>query len=406
MSLEADDEIYGSIDFLNTIAHRYPASLSLAAGAPTLDHVSGETFMDALNERKRDRSMFSYHASRGLINDVLARHLSAVLSATVDPGDVVVTVGAQEAMLLIMRALDIRERGSLGIVAPAFPGVRGAAAFLDLPTVDIDERSDGFNPEDLEAAILRAKTEEKPIRAVYLATDNSNPSGSVLDLQSRIKLLKLAQMYELILIEDTTYAFTSDVPLPSLAELDTNGCVVQIGTFSKLVSPSLRVGYLLTEVVHDGASLAKRVALLKNMTTVNTPALSQIIVARMLEKDYPLLSRASRGLGRAYRKRLSALLAYLDEMLGDLRAFGVTWSSPSAGFFVVVETPWRMGEEQLELSAAEFKVLWTPMRFFYKGAAGDTSLRLSCSAIREDDMRIAVHRLGCFLTHLQRTETL
>lgn len=400
----AEARVFETIGFLNEVMARYPAAISFAPGAPLLEGLTRDSLVTALDEgavlagaAPGWQQLFTYGPSRGLINEALASALNATAGLAVTATDLVVTVGAQEAFLLALRALDLQREKALGIVAPAFAGIRGAAAFLGVRTFEIYEGPKGVNAAKLDAACVRAKALGAPLRAVYLAPDYSNPSGIVLSANARYGLLEVARRHGLLLIEDTTYGFTDpDVP-PSLKALDRQRSVIQIGTFSKVCLPGVRVGYVVADQRWKESKLATWMAALKNMTTVNTPPLSQAVVAGLALGHPSALRDRGVALARVYREKRAALLAALDDEFSDSDFLGLTWNRPGGGFFVVMDTPWRMDHQALERCAVDHGVLWTPMCDFFAGNEGDQQLRLSFSYVGKDQIREGIRRLGAFL---------
>lgn len=399
-----ESEVFGAIGFLNEVMSRHPDAISFAPGAPVLDGITRDRVITALDEGAAVAGagpgwerLFTYGPSQGIINDALATALGATAGIDVTARDLTVTVGAQEAFLLMLRALDLHRTGTLGIVAPAFAGIRGAAAFLGVRTVDVLEGPDGVAVDTVRGACVRAAADGAPLRALYVAPDHSNPSGVVLDHQARLDLLAVAEEQDLLLVEDTTYGFTDPGVPPSLKALDTARRVVQVGTFSKVCLPGARVGYVVADQPWRDGTLGSWLATLKNMTTVNTSPLNQAVVAGLVLTDPAGLHRRGRALAEVYREKRTALLDALDDEFPDADALGLSWTRPSGGFFVVMSTPHDLDHKAVEDSAVRHGVLWTPMRDFHSGPEGDRQLRLSCSCAPTDQISEGVRRLGAFL---------
>ncbi|OBK45350.1 hypothetical protein A5655_00450 [Mycobacterium sp. 1081908.1] len=391
--------------FLNEVMARYPHAISFAPGAPLLDGVSRERLIAAVDDVVGRPSagapawdaLFQYGPSQGIINAALARALSATGELTVSESDITITVGAQEGYILVLRALELHRSGTLGIVAPAFAGIRGAATFLGARVLDVIEGPEGVTAADLEAACAQAEALGEPLRALYVAPDFANPSGTVIPQAARRELLRTARARRVLLIEDTTYGFTDPEVPPCLKALDEHRVVIQVGTFSKVCLPGVRVGYVVADQPWHGSTLASWLATLKNTTTVNTSPLSQAMVAGLVLSDPTALADRERALARAYREKRNLLLAALDDEFPDAAELGLGWNRPTGGFFVVMHSRHEMSHAALQRSGARYGVLWTPMRDFYAGQHGDRQLRLSCSHVRTDQIREGVRRLGAFL---------
>ncbi|WSQ12850.1 PLP-dependent aminotransferase family protein [Streptomyces sp. NBC_01231] len=409
------DPVLGSISFLTEVMERHPDAISFAPGAPHPDFVQGLD-LRALTDRfvahlstdrglgpyRAERALYEYGPAQGLINDLVAGALRADQGIDVTPDDIVITVGAQEAMLLTLRALCRDGRDVLAVADPCFPGIVGAARLLGIPVADVREGPAGLDPEHLAARCRQARAAGRRIRACYVAPDFSNPGGVSMSLAARYRLLDLAAHEDLLLIEDNAYAFTApeDDHPPGLKALDTQRRVVHLGTFAKVGFPGARVGYAVADQRVHGAvgerSLAGELAALKTMVTVNTSPLSQAVVGGLLLEHGHSLTALARRKAERYRRNLACLTDALERHLGNGMPPGVVWHRPAGGFFVRVDLPVPVDLELLEVSASKYGVLWAPMRQFSLTDRGDRQIRLSCSYLEPDDIETGVQRLASF----------
>ncbi|MCC4321919.1 aminotransferase-like domain-containing protein [Streptomyces malaysiensis] len=412
------DPVLGSIGFLNEVMGRYPDAISFAPGAPhpefvrDLDtRVLADRFVAhlvadrGLDPARAQRVLYEYGPAQGLINGLVAQALSGDQGIHADPREIIITVGAQEALLLTLRAL-FRHPGDgdvLAVVDPCYVGITGAARLLDIPVVPIREGAAGLDIDDLAARCGEARREGRRVRACYVAPDFSNPGGARMPLGSRHRLLDLAAREDLLLIEDNAYGFTApeDDTLPGLKALDTRRRVIHVGTFAKVGFPGARVGYAVADqrVGHpDGERLlAEELADLKTMVTVNTAPLAQAVVGGLLLDHGRSLIALARRKAERYRRNLDCLLDALDRHLADGLPPGIAWHRPAGGFFVRVDLPVPADINLLEVSAAEYGVLWTPMSQFSLTGRCDRQLRLSCSYLDPDRIETGVRRLATFL---------
>lgn len=409
------DPVLGSIGFLNEVMGRYPDAVSFAPGAPHpeflddldthrytgrfLDHLAHDRGYGPIRAR---RLLLEYGPGRGIINDLVVDALRRDHGITAPPASTVITVGAQEAMFLVLRALFAAPGEQLLAVAnPCFVGITGAARLLDIPLVPIAETESGIDVDGLEAACRAARREGRHLRACYVAPDFSNPGGARMALRDRLRLLEIADREDFLILEDNAYGFTTldGDALPPLKALDTGARVVHIGTFAKVCFPGARVGYVIADQVVGGGErlLAAELAALKTMVTVNTSPLSQAVIGGMLLEHGGSLAAMSRRKSELYQRNLGCLLAALDRHLGDDPPAGIRWNRPEGGFFVRLHLPVPADAALLETSAARYGVLWTPMAQFYLDGAGDRQLRLSCSYLDPEQIETGARRLGEFL---------
>jgi len=412
------DPALTSMTLLNDIAGRYPEAVSFAAGRPYegfFDTGSLPRQLRAFEEHLEGaglgpdgirRVFFQYGRTKGVIHDLIARHLALDEALTVDPESVVVTTGAQEAMVLVLRALRRDAQDLVLTAAPAYVGFLGATRLVDMPVRSVREGPGGIDLDDLADQIRSARREGLRPRACYVVPDFANPSGASMSLADRQRLVNLAEREDILLLEDNPYSFFhAGVPrMPTLKALDRARRVVYFGSFAKTAYAGARIGYVVADqpVAGDpGAVLfADQLARLKSMLTLNTSTVAQAAIGGFLVENGCSMERASRRVAAVYQRNLRAVLDGLEERFGSGSGFRpagvVSWNSPSGGMFVVVTLPFVADDAALECSAAEFGVLWTPMHHFYGGTAGFRQIRLSYSVLTPEQIGEGLDRLASF----------
>jgi (S)-3,5-dihydroxyphenylglycine transaminase len=412
-----DDPALNSMNFLNEVSDRYPQAVSLAAGRPY------EEFFDVADlgrylqrfclhlkedlgytEQQVTRELFQYGRTKGIVHGLIAANLLRDEGIRVDPEAIVVTVGCQEAMFLVLRALRRGPEDVLLAVAPTYVGLTGAARLVDLPVLGFAAGADGIDLEDLRARIRQARSAGRRPRACYVSPDFANPSGLSMDLDNRRGLLELAADESILLLEDNPYGLFphADEPrLPTLKALDENRSVIYLGSFAKTAMPGARVGYLVADqLVRDssgGTSLfADQLSKLKSMLTVNTSPISQAIVGgKLLENDCSLVQANERE-RIVYTRNMRLIVDGLAARFPD-PATGISYNVPVGGFFVVVNVPFPVDDALLERSAAQFGVLWTPMHHFYDAGVAVNALRLSCSSVTAEQIETGLNQLAALI---------
>jgi len=174
--------------------------------------------------------------------------------------------------------------------------------------------------------------------------------------------------------------------LPTLKSLDRQHRVIHLGSFSKTAFPGARVGFAVADqTVTDSSGqtnlLADELAKIKSMVTVNTPALSQAVIAGMLLACEGRISELNTEQAAYYAHAMRSTLRELDRRFpaGKREALRVRWNKPDGGFFLAMHVPFRADNAALARSAQDFGVIWTLMSYFYPDGGGDYSLRLSVS---------------------------
>ncbi|GAA1124217.1 aminotransferase class I/II-fold pyridoxal phosphate-dependent enzyme [Streptomyces javensis] len=411
------DPVLDTMNFLNEITGRFPDVVSFAPGRPyeeffdkdeILDHI--RRYLDHLaaggaSDEAIRTALYQYGPTAGQIRELIADSLRADEGIDAPPGAIVVTVGAQEGMLLALRALFAGPGNVLLVASPCYVGITGAASLLGVPVHPVEERADGLDVADVEAAVLAELARGRRPRAFYVVPDHSNPSGNTMSRRAREELLELAARHDLLILEDSPYRLVSPgVQLPTLKSMDHTRRVIHLGSYSKSVFPSARVGFVVADQpVRDpsGAEtlLADELAKIKSMVTVNTPALSQAAVAGALLACGGRLTERNAVPAKHYGEALRVTLEQLDRHFPeDVRdRLGIGWNRPSGGFFLTVRVPFPADNAALLRSAEEHGVIWTPMAYFYPGPGGERSIRLSFSYLSPAEIEDGIARLAAFL---------
>jgi (S)-3,5-dihydroxyphenylglycine transaminase len=411
------DPVLETMNFLNEVTFRYPDAISFAPGRPydgffdveqIFTHI--RTYLDHLaaegNSPAQIRSaMFQYGPTAGRIRELIARSLRDDEDIDVPAESIVVTVGCQEAMLLVLRALIAGPEDVFLVSSPCYVGITGAATLLDIDVTEVEEREDGFRCADLDAAIRTELDRGRRPRAFYVVPDHSNPAGTTMPMETRHQLLELASRHDILIVEDSPYRMVSLAPhLPTLKSLDRHRRVIHLGSFAKTAFPGARVGFAVADQpVTDAAGhtglLADELAKIKSMVTVNTPAVSQAVIAGMLLACQGRLSELNTEAAAYYANAMQATLRRLDSRFPAQRraALGVRWNEPDGGFFLTMRVPFAAGNEALARSAEDFGVIWTPMSYFYPHGGGEHSIRLSVSYLSEEEITEGITRLGRFI---------
>jgi (S)-3,5-dihydroxyphenylglycine transaminase len=411
------DPVLDTMNFLNEVTFRYPDAISFAPGRPYDGFFDTEQvftharrYLDHLAERGHTprqirTALYQYGPTAGLIRDIIADSLRTDEGIDVPAEALVVTLGAQEAMLLALRALIGGPEDVLLVSSPCYVGIVGAARLLDIEVHPVEEREDGLACADVDAAARGLRARGKRPRVLYVLPDHANPSGNTLDLTTREELLRTAAHHGMLILEDSPYRMVSPGPrLPTLKALDRDRRVVHLGSFSKTVFPGARVGYVVADQpVSDDAGgttlLAAELAKIKSMVTVNTPSLSQAAVAGALLAARGRVSEMNTDAAAYYGEAMRSVLRHLDlDLPADRRArLGVRWNEPAGGFFLSVRVPFRADEAALTRSAQQFGVIWTPMEHFHPGGGGRNGIRLSISYLTPAEIQEGTARLIRFI---------
>jgi (S)-3,5-dihydroxyphenylglycine transaminase len=412
------DPALESMNFLNEIASRYPDAISFASGRPceqffdvALIHQYIDAFCTYLTTEcgysgaQLNRALFQYGRTKGIIAELIARYLRVDEGINVDPESIVVTVGFQEGMFAVVRALRADPRDVLLAVSPSYVGLTGAARLADMPVWPVSSGADGVDLDDLAGQAHRARAAGLRARACYVMPDFANPSGVSMTVPMRHRLLEVAAREDILLIEDNPYGtFHAGPHVPTLKALDTRRQVIYLGSFAKVGFPGARVGFAIADqrVADDGGNvslLADYLSMIKSMLTVNTSAVAQAVIGgKLLMSDFSL-AKANERETATYLDNMRQLLAGLADRFGSDTAErpSVSWNTPTGGFFAVVTLPFGADDELMEYSARTHGVLWTPMSHFYVGGGGRHQARLACSQLSSEEIEVGLDRFAALV---------
>ncbi len=321
-----------------------------------------ETLRQVLS--KHPVTALQYGPTEGLpaLREVVASRL-AERGMRCSPSEVIITTGAQQALDLVAEAL-VAKAGTVVVEAPTYVGALQVFAGHDPVFKSFAMDADGLDVDALEEWLSRSP---RPA-LIYMVPTFQNPSGVTLSPSRRTRLLELSARYGVPVIEDDPYselAYDSSTPVALRAMPGGDG-VIHVGTFSKVLSPGIRVGYVLAP-----APVLDRLVLLKQGRDLHTDALAQSMVA-----EYCCgfgLDRHVERLRPAYRARRDAMLAALRDQMPS----GVSWTQPAGGMFLWVTLPERVAVKELLPAAVDAGVSFVPGTAFHADAEGAHSLRLN-----------------------------
>jgi 2-aminoadipate transaminase len=299
----------------------------------------------------------------------------------VEVEEVLITTGSQQALDLLGKVF-LDEGAPVLLEAPSYLGAIQAfraygPRFLTVPT--------GEEGPDLEA-LAEALKRERP-RFLYLIPSFQNPSGGLMPLWARERLLQMVMEKGLLVVEDDAYRelYFGESRVKSLFELAREAGypgVIYLSSFSKILAPGLRVAFA---VAHPEALLKLTQA--KQGVDLHTPVLNQILVLELLKEGFG--ERLER-VRRVYRDKAKAMLEALEQEMPKEVAF----TRPKGGMFVWMELPQGLSAEALFHKALEEKVAFVPGGPFFALGGGENTLRLSYATMDQAAIAEGVRRLG------------
>jgi 2-aminoadipate transaminase len=301
-----------------------------------------------------------------------------------DPDDVIVTTGGQQAIDLICKTL-VNPGDVVVCEAPTYPGAVPVFCSYQADTVQIECDSEGMRVEELETVLAQLDSEGRRPKFVYSVPSFQNPAGVTLSLERRRRLVELARQRELLVVEDNPYGllrFGGD-PLPPLYQLDGGDFVIYVGTFSKILSPGIRLGWAVAP-----PPVMEKIVLGKQAADLCTSTLTQHFVREYFAEGRWREYVAS--LVEIYRRRRDTMLDSLEEHFPAQ----ATWTEPQGGLFIWATLPDYIDTGDLLAKALREDVAFVPGQAAYLDERGRSSMRLNFSGVSEDAIREGVRRIG------------
>lgn len=301
-----------------------------------------------------------------------------------DPEDVIVTTGGQQAIDLLCKTL-VDPGDAVICEAPTYPGAIPVFCSYEADTIQVECDADGMQIDGLESVLERLDGEGRRPKFVYSVPTFQNPAGVTMSLERRRRLVELARSRELLVVEDNPYGLLrfGGEALPPLYQLDGGDFVIYIGTFSKILSPGIRLGWAVAP-----PPVMDKVVLGKQAADLCTSTLTQYFVREYFRdgnwREYV------ESLAGIYRSRRDAMV----EALGRHFPPQATWTEPEGGLFIWATLPSYIDTSDLLAKALREDVAFVPGQAAYVDGSGHNSMRLNFSAGSEDEIREGIRRIG------------
>jgi 2-aminoadipate transaminase len=330
----------------------------------------------------RPVAALQYGPTEGLLElrDVVAARLRR-RGIACSAADVLITTGSQQALDLLAEALI--DRGSpLLVEAPTYVGALQAFGGHEPAFVSFSLDEQGLPVDEVMTWLAKSRL---PAGLLYTVPSFQNPSGVTMSRARRVGLLDLAHTYGVPVVEDDPYSeLVYDGEIPSaLRSLPGGEEVIHLGTFSKVLAPGIRIGYVVAP-----QPLLERLILLKQGRDLHTDALAQCMVAEYCGR-YGLDTHIER-LQMAYRKRRDAMLDELTVSMPE----GVVWTKPAGGMFLWLTLPQGVSAHELLPAAVAAGVTFVPGTAFHADGGGDHNLRLNFTSSTLDQISEGIRILG------------
>jgi 2-aminoadipate transaminase len=360
-----------------------PEVISLAGGLPAPELFPIDEYRRAFEWvlEADGASALQYGPSEGYrpLREFLAQRLTRFgMSCTAD--DVLITNGSQQALDLIGK-LFLDPGDQVMLERPTYLGALQAFNQYQPRYAVVGMDEDGMCVDDAERVLAR----EPRIKFIYAIPNFQNPTGRSMSLERRRRLVDLASQYGVPIVEDDPYGELryEGEHLPTLKSLDTTGSVIYLGTFSKILAPGLRLGWVVAapealEVFLHG----------KQPTDLHTGMVQQMATYEVCKNGF-VDSQVER-IKAFYKERRDVMLRALEEHFPSSAHF----TRPAGGLFVWAELPESVDTRELLVDAVKDKVAFVPGQGFHPDNTGTNTMRLNFSNVPPDQLREGVRRLG------------
>jgi 2-aminoadipate transaminase len=364
-----------------------PEVISLAGGLPdtsTFPPDSYASIMQSVAAESCARAL-QYGPTEGMqVVKACIAEVMAEEGRVVDVDDVLVTTGGQQVIDLMCKTL-IDPGDVIVAEAPTYPGAIPAFTSYQADVVQVAMDDDGMLIDELEATLETLEREGRRPKFIYTIPNFQNPRGVTMSLERRKRLVRIAAERELLVLEDNPYGllrYEGDA-LPTLRSLDEEEFVVYLGTFSKILSPGIRLGWAAAP-----RPVLQKMNVGKQGVDLCSSSVTQCFVAAYFEsgrwQDY------LDSLVGLYRRRRDVMLGALAESFPAESE----WTRPQGGLFLWATLPEYLDTTDLLARALQENVAFVPGRAAFLDGRGGSSMRLNFSGVGEDDIREGIRRIG------------
>ncbi len=294
------------------------------------------------------------------------------------PEEVQITGGSQQGLDVIARVF--LEPGAVVLTeTPTYLGMLQAFSFYGVKYVSVDTDDNGVIPEDIEAKIKKHSP-----RLIYLVSTFQNPTGITISDERRIKIVEIARKYNIPIIDDNPYGeirFAGEEVKP--LKYYGKGHVIELGTFSKLLAPGLRVAWIVSNPF-----VQPIIERMKQAMDLHSATFNQYVIADFINKGH--LERHIELIKKVYGKKRDCMIKMLEKYFGDK----VSWTTPEGGLFLWIKTPDHLSATEMLPKAIAAKVAYVPGKFFYSAEQDDSTMRLNFCNATEENIEEGLKRLA------------
>lgn len=364
-----------------------PDMISFAGGLPAPETFPVEELREIASEvlAQSGSECLQYGTTEGdpLLRNILVEKYRKS-GFNIGTENLIITTGSQQAIDLIARIfIDHGDYIMCGL--PSYLGAINTFLVYGAKLKGITLDNEGMNPAELEETIASLSGYGRKIKFIYIIPDFQNPSGITMSESRRLRIIEIAEKYDLLIIEDSPYRevrFEGE-PQRTICELDHTGRVISLFTFSKILAPGFRVGWVVGNPI-----LLDRIVMAKQTSDLCTSSFVQRIIARYIEKG--LLEKNLQKTIELYRNRRDIMLGALRKNMPDT----VRWTEPQGGLFLFLTLPVGLDADLIFRKSIEKNVAFVSGSTFFCNNSGKNTMRLNFSFSNNYEIEEGIRRLA------------
>jgi 2-aminoadipate transaminase len=304
-----------------------------------------------------------------------------------EPENLLIVSASQQALDMVSR-LFLNRRNAVLLGRPSYVGAIGAFRCCGARFAGVELDDQGMRTDQVRSVLDRMRSEGDPPKFIYEVPDFQNPAGITLSLGRRKELLALAREYQVLVVEDSPYRSLRYVGdrLPSLYELDGGeGNVIALHTFSKIMFPGLRLGWIVAD-----PRIIDKLVIMKQAMDLCTPPFTQAVAYEYLRRGL-LEPRILKNI-ELYRKKRETMLQALEKFMP--KHPDLCWTKPEGGLFLWIKVPPAIDTDSMFSQAIGENVAYVTGSSFYAEGGGHDAMRINFSYPSEDEIVEGVRRLA------------
>ncbi|WP_456368780.1 aminotransferase-like domain-containing protein [Thermococcus sp.] len=362
--------------------------ISLAGGLPAPETFPVEIIKRIAQEvltEHADKAL-QYGTTKGFtpLRLALARWMEKRYGIPISKVEIMMVAGSQQALDLIGRVF-INPGDIVVVEGPTYLAALQAFKYYEPEFVSVPMDHDGMRVDILEEKLEELERQGKRVKFVYTVSTFQNPMGVTMSLERRKKLVELAKEHDFLIVEDNPYSELrySGEPVPPVKHFDDEGRVIYLGTFSKILAPGFRLGWVAAH-----PHFIRKMEIAKQSIDLCANTLAQVIAWKYVEEGH--LDRHIPEIVKFYKPRRDAMLKALDEFMPE----GVEWTRPDGGMFIWVTLPEGIDTKLMMEKAVSKGVAYVPGEAFFAHRDVKNTMRLNFTYVPEEKIREGVKRLA------------